>query len=127
MPTEAIILLLIVGACYLVLAGSITIKIHDDGQIEVEVDNEAKTQEFLSLSQAAKILGVSESGLRKYVRRGDIQYSQVRKWGPIRFRREWLDAFVSPPPTKRQAKTKLPPRSKDPQFQRWRELLPKTR
>jgi hypothetical protein len=53
------------------------------------------TDSLLSLQQAARFLGYSAGGLRKLVRRRELQYFQVRKHSPLRFRQEWLDAFVA--------------------------------
>jgi excisionase family DNA binding protein len=47
----------------------------------------------LSLSEAAKYLGYSESGLRKIVKRKEIRFAQSGQ-GPIKFQREWLDEFL---------------------------------
>jgi excisionase family DNA binding protein len=47
--------------------------------------------EFITLAEAARVLGMSQSGLRKLVRRGAIQYQQAGKNGRIRFRRDWLN------------------------------------
>lgn len=69
---------------------------------------------LLDLNAAAAILGYKPAGLRKIVaatKAGKpgptIQFAQVGK-GPIRFRREWLDEFITknvvkrpPKPTKR--------------------------
>jgi excisionase family DNA binding protein len=49
---------------------------------------------LLNLQQAADYLGSKPSGLRKVVKRGGIRYVQVGQ-GPIKFRREWLDEFVT--------------------------------
>jgi excisionase family DNA binding protein len=72
---------------------------------------------LISLSQAAELLGYSTSGLRKLVRRREIQYFQARPHSPIKFRREWLDEFVESGSTKpgpvdpgpRPRKRKTPP------------------
>lgn len=60
-------------------------------------DGQSDIGETVGLCEAADILGMSESGLRKLVRRGEIRYSQTRKGAAIRFRREWLDEFIEPP------------------------------
>jgi excisionase family DNA binding protein len=49
---------------------------------------------LISMSQAAAYLDMTASGLRKIVRRGEIQYFQ-RGRGRIKFRTEWLDEFVA--------------------------------
>jgi len=77
---------------------------------------------MLSLREAATLLGYTEKGLRKIVdrsrraRKGQrvrgptIEFFQTGRGGPIRFRREWVEAFIdthraSPapeiPPTRR--------------------------
>jgi excisionase family DNA binding protein len=50
---------------------------------------------LISLSEAAELLGYSVSGLRKLVRRREIQYFQAGPHSPLKFRREWLDEFIS--------------------------------
>ena len=55
-------------------------------------------QSLLTLEAAAKILGYSESGLRKIVSRTKagkpgIKFTQIGN-GPIKFKREWLDEFT---------------------------------
>jgi hypothetical protein len=56
---------------------------------------------LITLEEAAELLGYSASGLRKIVNRskagkigGTIRFFQVGK-GPIKFKREWLDDFVT--------------------------------
>lgn len=49
---------------------------------------------MLNLKQAAEALGYSESGLRKLVTRGGISFLQARPHAPLRFRPEWLEAFI---------------------------------
>ncbi len=49
---------------------------------------------MLSLKEAAVLLGMSESGLRKLVRRGKIKYYQAGKGRNIKFRKEWIDAHI---------------------------------
>src|SRR5258708_1467905 len=59
---------------------------------------------LLSLAQAAEYLGASESGLRKIVERSRrllatgrpplIKWCQHGRWGRIRFRAEWLEAYI---------------------------------
>lgn len=49
---------------------------------------------LISLSQAAELLGYSTSGLRKLVRRREVQYFQARPHAPIKFKREWIDEFI---------------------------------
>jgi hypothetical protein len=54
---------------------------------------------MLTLAEAAEILGYSEPGLRKIVARTKagkpgIQFAQIGN-GPIKFKREWLDAFTT--------------------------------
>ena len=49
---------------------------------------------MLKLKEAATLLGMSESGLRKLVRRNAIKYYQERKGGSIKFRREWIDDHI---------------------------------
>lgn len=48
---------------------------------------------LLGLNDAARILGYKAAGLRKIVKRGEIQFVQNGS-GPIKFRREWLDDFI---------------------------------
>lgn len=50
--------------------------------------------EMLTIAEAARILGISTSGLRKLVSRSAIRFAQSAKHAPIRFRREWLDEFI---------------------------------
>jgi hypothetical protein len=50
---------------------------------------------MLSLRAASKLLGYTESGLRKLVDKKRIEYFQAKRWGPIKFKREWLDSFVA--------------------------------
>ena len=52
------------------------------------------TEGLLSLREAAALLGYTEKGLRKIIARRGIQYFQSQRWGPIKFKREWLDEFV---------------------------------
>jgi hypothetical protein len=59
-----------------------------------EAVSPAAQDSLLDLRQAAAILGYAPSGLRKLVAQRRIQFSQNGR-GPIRFRREWLDAFVA--------------------------------
>jgi len=66
----------------------------------------AAQADILNLKEAAVYLGLSESGLRKIVDRTyrarsgrpvngpTIEFSQPGKGSCIRFRREWLDAFI---------------------------------
>jgi hypothetical protein len=49
---------------------------------------------MLSLREASALLGYTESGLRKIVARKGIESFQAKRWGPIKFKREWLDGFV---------------------------------
>jgi hypothetical protein len=49
---------------------------------------------WISLKEAAAILDYSPSGLRKLVRRREIRFFQIRKHSPVKFRKEWLDAFI---------------------------------
>lgn len=49
---------------------------------------------MLNLAQAAKMLGYSSSGLRKLVRRGEVRFFQARPHAPLRFRPEWIDAYI---------------------------------
>ena len=67
---------------------------------------EPTTDGLLNIPQAAGYLGCTPDGLRKIVARTQasqtgqrvngptIEFFQSRKHGPIRFRREWLDAFI---------------------------------
>ncbi len=55
---------------------------------------------LLSLNEAARLLGYKASGLRKIVARTKrgatthaIQFFQIGR-GPIKFRREWVEAFI---------------------------------
>lgn len=50
--------------------------------------------EYLSIEEAAPLVGCSVSGLRKIVDRKAIKYYQSVKGSPIMFRREWLDDYV---------------------------------
>jgi hypothetical protein len=52
------------------------------------------TDGLFNLEQAAAYLGYRPAGLRKVVHQKQIQYSQNGR-GPIRFRREWLDAYIA--------------------------------
>lgn len=49
---------------------------------------------LMNLDDAAEILALSPSGLRKLVRRRAIQFFQDRPHSPIKFRREWLDEYI---------------------------------
>ncbi len=59
--------------------------------------------EYLTIEEAAPLVGCSVSGLRKIVDRKAIKYFQSVKGSPIMFRREWLDDYVerntTSPPT----------------------------
>jgi hypothetical protein len=74
-----------------------------------------ESADVVSLNEAARILGMSASGLRKVVRRGAIRFSQSRPHSPIKFRREWLGEYVErgsqtgEPAAKRQPKPKSAP------------------
>ena len=50
---------------------------------------------LIPISEAAALLGYSVSGLRKLVRRREIQYFQARPHSPIKFKMEWLSDFVA--------------------------------
>ena len=63
---------------------------------------ELNKSDWVDLREAARIIGCSESGLRKLVKRNVIQCAQSRKHGRLRFRREWLKEFLEP--EKRQRK-----------------------
>lgn len=52
-----------------------------------------QSNDVVSIDEAARVLGYSASGVRKLVRRRAIQFSQSRPHAPIKFRREWLEAF----------------------------------
>jgi hypothetical protein len=54
----------------------------------------AEQVSLLNLRQAAEMLGYAPAGLRKLVRQRRIQFSQNGR-GPIKFRREWLDEFIT--------------------------------
>jgi len=49
---------------------------------------------MLNLSEAAAYLGMSPSGLRKILNRGQIKYFQHGKHGRIKFKQEWLDDYI---------------------------------
>jgi hypothetical protein len=49
---------------------------------------------MLNLEQAAAVLGCSESGLRKIVRRREIHFFQARKHSPLKFKPEWLAEYI---------------------------------
>jgi hypothetical protein len=78
----------------------------------------AAADEMLSLPEAAKLLGYTQKGLRNIVdrskralagRRVDaptIEFAQAGVRGAIRFRREWLDAFIAGHPPAPATKTK---------------------
>ena len=78
----------------------------------------AAADEMLTLPEAAKLLGYAEKGLRNIVdrskralagRRVDaptIEFAQAGVRGAIRFRREWLDAFIAGHPPAPSTKTK---------------------
>ena len=71
---------------------------------------EPHSMPLLTVAAAAEYLAMSESGLRKLVKRRLIRYSQLGRWGRIRFRREWLDEFIAAgevtPITSPQVRTK---------------------
>ncbi len=50
---------------------------------------------MLDLKEAAVLLGMSESGLRKLVRRNKIKYYQAGKGRSIKFRKEWIDDHIN--------------------------------
>lgn len=50
---------------------------------------------ILSFAEAAEYLAMSQSGLRKLVRKRGIRFSQRGKWGRLKFNQEWLDEFVN--------------------------------
>lgn len=62
-------------------------------RIRAALDAPADDGSLLSLSDAARILGYKAAGLRKIVKRGEIQFVQNGS-GPIKFRREWLDEYI---------------------------------
>ena len=69
----------------------------------------------LSLREASRYLGMSESGLRKLVRRRAIRFSQAKKGAAIKFQRTWLDDYIAakeeryaPPPKRRGSSTRVP-------------------
>lgn len=74
---------------------------------------------MLNLAQAAAELNCSESGLRKIVRRREIQFFQRRKHAPLRFKPEWLAEYIdrhsttpgepSQAPASRQRRKPAPP------------------
>lgn len=49
---------------------------------------------MLTLREAALQLGITESGLRKVLRRRGIRYFQDRPHSAIRFRQEWIDEYI---------------------------------
>lgn len=51
---------------------------------------------YLNTSEAADYLRIREQRLREYCRSGAIQHGRCGPRGDYRFRREWLDAFLSP-------------------------------
>jgi len=68
---------------------------------------------LLTIKEAAKYLALSETGLRKLVRRRAIRYSQHGRWGRIRFRPEWLEEFIEAGVVAPLSASKpLPPRPK---------------
>jgi hypothetical protein len=64
----------------------------------------AQPDKMLSLREAAALIGYTEKGLRKIVDRSKqngqstkgptIEFFQTGKGGPIRFKREWVEAFI---------------------------------
>ncbi len=78
----------------------------------------AAADEMLTLPEAAKLLGYTEKGLRNIVERSKraragqrvdaptIEFAQAGVRGAIRFRREWLDAFIAGRPPAPTTKTK---------------------
>lgn len=68
--------------------------------------NYSADDSLLTLAQAAELLGLKASGLRKFVartRRGtpgpQIQFFQIGE-GPIKFMREWIERFIEENSTK---------------------------
>jgi excisionase family DNA binding protein len=56
--------------------------------------NSDMSDRLLNVAEAAEYLGYSPTGLRRIVEEQRIQYVQNGR-GPIKFRREWLDEFIS--------------------------------
>lgn len=82
----------------------------------VMTPHETSSDAMLNLDEAAAVLGYKPAGLRKIVaatkagKAGPtIQFAQVGK-GPIRFRRQWLDDFITGNIVKRPVK--LRPKAK---------------
>lgn len=61
---------------------------------------------MLDLQQASNHLGMTTSGLRKLVSAGKITYFQDGKHARIRFKQEWLDAYINEHTHKPQEETK---------------------
>lgn len=82
---------------------------------ELEPQSEALDDALLNLEQASELLGYKPAGLRKIVKQGRIQYLQNGQ-GPIRFKREWLDDFISANAVSGNGKAnkRLPAKAKQP-------------
>jgi excisionase family DNA binding protein len=61
---------------------------------EAHALSNAPGDRLLNLKEAAKYLGYDAAGLRKIVGQNRIRFVQNGR-GPIKFRREWLDEFIS--------------------------------
>jgi len=77
--------------------------------------------QLLNLAQAAELLNYSASGLRKLVRRRAIQYFQARPHAPIKFRREWIEAFIEAGSVAPREAVELPAKKKAPRSRRGAE------
>lgn len=59
------------------------------------IHNSLTSDSLLSLREAADILGVSRSTLRRWAKQGDIAYFRISTRGDIRISREILSRFIS--------------------------------
>jgi excisionase family DNA binding protein len=76
-------------------------------------ESELPSGRLLDIKEAAALLGYDPPGLRKLAKQGRIQFLQNGQ-GPLRFRREWLDAFINANATLTNGKVKKRPRSRQP-------------
>ena len=78
---------------------------------------EPRLPEWLSVKQAAGYMGYSSNGLRKIVHRSkkgskgrNIKFSQSRKGAAIKFKRAWLDEFMTEAKSEGVSRTKRRPK-----------------
>jgi hypothetical protein len=63
---------------------------------------------WLTLREAATLLGYTDKGLRKIVARKGIDFFQSQPWAPIKFKREWVESFVDEHSTQKRGPVSRP-------------------